>query len=469
MKYIVSILLILTHCALAFANSPPIKKFITIADIHFNPFIGCNPLPNPCPMIEELRTSNPESWDLVFQKYIANMQTQYHQNTNFILLQSALTELHQLTQQQHPAFILILGDFLAHSFPEQFKQYTHDESQTDYQAFTQKTLRYLTYKLNQAAPTTSFYPVLGNNDSYTGNYNTDPKGPFLIDTTDIFSALIKNENALNEFKQDYPNAGYYTVTLNPPNQRLIILNSILFSTLSSTPIQRKAAIEQLTWLQTQLHHARKNKQHVLIALHIPLGVDVFLSSKISFNFMRYFVNPLFFSSAFNKKIISLLQDYSDTVVGLLPAHTHHDNFQLIKTKDNQHFIPSVITASISPIYGNNPGLKIFSYNDKTFELINFDTYVYPLDKPKPLQWEKEYNFNDVYQPNCQQCTIVNGIRNLQKETTLINSYKKYFGESLSTPPANFSIINYWCAIYNTDWRSYKTCMSSIPIYGYTSQ
>ncbi len=463
MKYLFSLLLLIaTHCTLVFAKPPLTKKFITIADIHFNPFIGCDQLSSPCPIISELRTANPQSWDLIFQKYQDKIKTNYHQDTDYVLLQSTLTELQMLTQQQHPTFILILGDFLAHDFPAQFKKYSNDESVTDYQAFTKKMLQYVTYKLNQAAPTTTIYPVLGNNDSYNGNYKIDPNGLFLKDTATIFSALIKNnKNALIEFKDEYPNAGYYAVTLAQKNQRLIVLNSVLFSARHSSATQKNAAEKQLVWLQKQLNNAKQKRQPVLIALHIPFGIDVFLGTQMQSDLIRHFSHPLFLQSTYYKRIISLLQRYSDTVAAILPAHTHHDNFQLIATNTHKQYIPSILTPSISPIYGNNPGLKIFSYNDQTFELVNFDTYIYPLDKAKAIKWEKEYNFNNSYQPNCKQCSIVNGIINLKKDTLLIDSYKKYFGDSLSTPSSNVSILNYLCAIYNTDWISYKKCVAAI--------
>lgn len=457
MKLITKLLFILTtFCTLAFATPVQTKKFITIADIHFNPFSGCEQLPTPCPLLAELQTSEISSWDSIFKKYISHMQTRYHQDTDYSLLQSFITELTKLTQQQHPTFILILGDFIAHGFPEKFKKYTENNSQDAYQQFTKKTFQYLIYKLNQTAPSLPFYPVLGNNDSYNGNYQVEPHGLFLKETAEIFSSLIKNNKSATEFKNEYPSAGFYAITLNQHQQRLIVLNSVLFSGLHSTSSRKEVAEEQLIWLEKQLNDARQNKQRVLIALHIPLGVDVFLSSKMQTSLMRYFVHPLFFQSEFNKKIISLLQNNADIIVGLLPAHTHHDNFQLITT-ENKPSIPSIITASISPIYGNNPGLKIFTYQDKPFELLDFDTYTYPLEKSNLWQWQKEYNFNDVYQADCKKCTLADGILNLKNNPLLIKPYEKYFGESLKKE----SIRNYWCAIYNTDWLSYQRCMKSI--------
>ncbi len=459
---LLSLLLLLINVQPTFAKAPLSKKFMTLADIHFNPFIGCDKFSNPCPILNELRTTDPQSWDLIFQKYADKIKTNYHQNTDYFLLASTLTELNTLNQQQKPAFILLLGDFLAHDFPEQYKKYSGDTSQANYQAFIQKTLLFLTYKLNQVTPLTTIYPILGNCDSYNGNYKIDPNGLFLNNTATIFSTLIKNKEAQKKFQDEYPHAGYYTVTLAQKNKRLIALNSVFFSTLYATAATQKAADEQLIWLQKQLSIAQQQHQHVLIALHIPFGIDVYRNIKMRFNIMRYFSHPLFWQTAYNESFLSLLQRYTTTVVGILPAHIHNDSFQLIANDTHEYFIPISLTPSISPIYGNNPGLKIFHYNDKTFQLTNFNTYFYPISEEKSAKWKQEYDFNALYQPNCKKCLLINGMLRLKKDNSLVTIYKKYYSVSRNAQPItteNAWMPYYWCGIYNTDWKTYRACIT----------
>ena len=445
---------------LAFAQ-PTLKKFIALADIHFSPFIGCDQYTPPCPILNELRATPAQSWDLVFQKYADKISTNYRQDTDYFLLQSTLTELNTLAQQK-PLFILMLGDFIAHNFFEQYNTYSADPSGANDAEFMKKTFQYLAYKLNQAAPRTNIYPALGNNDSYTGNYLVDPNGPFLNDTADIFAALIKDKQAREEFKDTYFNAGYYAITL-PQHIRLIVLNSVLFSSLYTTSIKQKAADEQLIWLQNQLNQANQQQQSVLLAMHVPFGIDVFLDIKMKTDIVRYFIHPLFWQAVYNEKVLFLLQQYSSILIGTLPAHIHADTFQLISGKDHAHFIPSSTTPSISPIYGNNPGLKVFSFNDQTHELINFDAYFYPLNEGKTAQWKQEYNFNAIYQPNCKSCSLVQGMLNLHKDNRLMSSYKKYYAVSQNTQPLTRHkkwLPYYWCNIHNTDWESYRHCERS---------
>lgn len=463
LKVVISALLLLFISSIPtlFAQTPPLKKFIAIADIHFNPFIGCDKYPNVCPILSELRVADIQSWDAIFQKYTDSIQTHYHQDTDYLLLQSTLTELRTLFHQERPTFILMLGDFLAHKFPEQYKKYAGEESITGYQTFVKKTFQYLTYKLNQVASTTPIYPILGNNDSYNGNYKVDPQGSFLQDSADIFVTLIKNKNNQQQFLHEFPNSGYYAITL-AKNRRLIVLNSVLFSAMHHTQAMQKAAMEQLSWLELQLSTANQQQQNVLLVLHIPPGVDAFLTTKMRFDIIRDLWHPLFWQATYNERFLALLQHYSTTIAGVLPAHIHNDAFQLIASKTLKTFIPVSFVPAISPIYGNNPGLKVFNYNPWTLQLVNFKTYFYPFSEKKSPRWQQEYDFNAVYQPRCKQCSLMSGMLRLTKDNRLVDSYEKYYAVGRNAQPITTQhawVPYYWCSIYNADWESYKACLS----------
>lgn len=450
--FILGVLLIsITHSTMA---STP--TWITMADIHFNPFIGCDQLKTPCPILNELQTSDPASWDQIFQKYRAQIKSRYYKDTNAFLLKSTFHELNSLIAHQQPAFILILGDFLAHRFPEQYTQYSGGKSKSDYQSCTKKIIQYLTYELNQAAPKISIYPALGNNDSYNGNYDIEPNGLFLHESADIFSTLIKDKDAVNKFKEEYPKAGYYAVTLSHQKLRLIVLNSVLFSGKYPTFAKQQAAEEQLTWLKEQLRAAEQQQQKVLLAFHIPPGIDVYLDSLMRFDIARALFHPLFWQTGFNKQFLSLLQSYSRTITGILPAHTHRDAFQVIANNTYTNFIPVSLTPSISPVYGNNPGLKVFSYDPKTFQLLNFDAYFCTLNKNQDMKWQHEYNFNAIYQPQCQPCLLINGMLHLKENSRLMDLYKKYY--TVDRNVRGIGTLNLWCGIYHTDWESYHACV-----------
>src|SRR5690349_15115009 len=61
------------------------SSFLTAADFHFDPFLGCEKLPHPCPTISELRASKYDQWDAVFKKYQDNITAQYRTDSSYFL------------------------------------------------------------------------------------------------------------------------------------------------------------------------------------------------------------------------------------------------------------------------------------------------------------------------------------------------------------------------------------------------
>ena len=49
----------------------------------------------------------------------------------------------------HPAFVMINGDLLAHSFPSTYRNATHDANREDYRAFVRKTVEFLALELRK--------------------------------------------------------------------------------------------------------------------------------------------------------------------------------------------------------------------------------------------------------------------------------------------------------------------------------
>ncbi len=436
-------------------------KFISISDIHFNPFIGCDELPHPCPMINALRAADTQSWDSIFEKYRSAMTTRYHQDSDYLLLKSTLTELKTLNKQEKPAFVLLLGDYLAHHFPEKYKHYSGDESLAGYHAFVKKIILYLSDQLNQTSGMTSFYPAIGNNDTYDSNYISAPHSEFLSDTANSFEKLIKNKQQQKLFFDKFSSNGYYSFLLNKQS-RLIVLNSVFFSKNNSDTRAQPAAEDELHWLQSELEKSQQQNQRVLIALHIPMGIDVFKSVQECFGFVRAICHPLFWREEYNQQFLALLKQYAPVIAGILPGHIHADAFQILYTSKIDYFIPVSYTPAISPIHGNNPGLKVFKFNPETLDLIDFDTYFYPLDQAPHAKWQKEYNFNSTYQADCKPCSLTSGMLRLTKDNDLADFYKKYFSVGRDAQPIthqNAWMPYYWCSVHNVTWPEYQSCLT----------
>src|SRR5439155_22386187 len=114
--------------------------------------------------------------------------------------------------------------------------------------------------LANAFPTLYVYALIGNNDSYRGDYYLETNGLFFNDSSDLWSKLIKNKKNQMLFKQQFTRNAYYAIEIpNQPKLNLIVLNSVLFSTYARGRRLNEAADEQLNWLHRQLQSI-KNKQ-----------------------------------------------------------------------------------------------------------------------------------------------------------------------------------------------------------------
>jgi len=428
------------------------EKFISLADIHFDPFAACKRAPRPCAMLQKLRAADYKSWNVILASNGMPMSS-YGEDTNYPLLQSTLMELKKINTNSNPQFVLILGDFLAHSFREKYNKYSSDTSSESYHQFVNKTLQFLTDQLHQTFPNVNVYPLLGNNDTLTNDYDVVPNGLFLHDAANAWSLLIKDKANRNAFLMTFPQNGYYAVTL-PQQQKILMLDTVLFSSHTSNRVMTLAANNQMEWLKQQLALAKKQNRHVILACHIPVGVDIFTSFKLYFLFIKGF-----WQTSYSAEFQQLMQQYADIVIAILPAHIHMDAFQSIPDTN----IPVIFTPSISPIFGNNPGFKEFTYDPHTLSLDNYVTYY--LDNTAMISdWRLEYNFNQVYQHDCEpSCSLIHGIRNLSVNNRLALDYQQFFSVGHHSQPItkdHYWQSYYWCGIHNITKVAYKTCLGA---------
>lgn len=453
---IVSVLFISASTAMADAVTPTAsQKFISIADIHFDPFIGCETLRQPCALIDALRKADVSAWEDIFAKKADTQPSRLFLDTNYALLKSTLSEVSVVKNKEHPQFVLILGDFLAHDYREKYRKFSGDRSAAGYQLFVKKTLQYLTKQFHQVFPNLDVYPVVGNNDAYTGDYAVVPAGAFFQDTARIWSQLMVDKKNRTQLLQNFPEAGYYAVTVpGQLSQKIIILNTVIFSTKAKGVNINATALSELHWLHEQLAEAMRHHQHVILAFHIPVGIDVYATLRNKLGGIKEFWKPVY-SQAFENE----LQQYQSVITAILPAHIHMDALQIITLKEMAD-IPVSFTSSVSPVYGNNPGFKVFSYDPETFKLRNFETYFTPLNnRADHTEWNQEYNFNSIYQPTCQSCQVAEGIKNITANNVLATQYKKYYSVSNDIGTAQKSWLPYyWCDIRAVNRSKYKTCL-----------
>lgn len=457
MRYVSVIFLFLQLATSAYAASS--AGFLSLADIHFNPFASCEISEVACPLVEELRQNPANQWREILLRYQTHLPI-YKNDTNYPLLQSALNAAKYQAHSQQIHFVVILGDYLAHRFKEQYLHYSMDKTGVGYAAFVKKTLEFLTQEIATTFPSQNIYFVIGNNDSYVGNYISQPNGAFYQDTAALWSKLLKSSAAVLAMQHSFPKGGYYSVDLTA-HLRLLLLNSVLFSQKAAGTAVNQAAQQELTWLHQELLQAKRKNKKVLIALHIPPVVDVYSSLGRS----PYKVIGLW-KPRYTERFQQELCLFSDNVIGILAGHLHMDSFQLIhchrtlgRGRVKSSMIPITSTPAISPVFGNNPAFKIYRYSDAALE--NFRTYFDSLEKS--TGWQEEYDFKALYQPDCSECQLVNGMDKLEIRGKAAEDYINYFAVGTNSQPITVNhawFPFYWCQVHHITVNSYQSCLQT---------
>lgn len=432
------------------ANTIQHTGFLALADIHFDPFLSCA-FSKPCPLIEKLMRAPSVQWPKLFAEYDKRAAS-YGDDTNYPLLISALAASKKAANSSQAAFVLVLGDMLGHQFRSRYKKYSGDSSYNGFQSFTRKTLEFLTAELMTTFNGLDIYMVVGNNDSYSGDYVTRIDGRFFNDASILWSRLITDPVNRQHMRAQFPHAGYYALTLpQQKNLRLIVLNTNLFSYKAKGQGIDKAALSELSWLHEQLQEAKKRGQHVFIAMHIPEGIDVYATLRT-----KLFRLISLWKSDYIRRFQIELDRYSTLISGIYAGHLHSDWFQVLSFAGD-HEIPVTGVPSISPIYGNNPGFKTYTYAYPGAQIEDYVTYYYPLSAGQA--WLREYDFKRTYAASCHRCSVTSGMNHLKPKGVLADYYQSYYGlQAQSRTIDTHWNPYYWCTIHNVKASDYRDCL-----------
>lgn len=429
------------------------EQFLSLSDLHFDPFLACQEK-KPCPFIQQLQEAPASEWSALFSSQDHSLVS-YGKDTNYQLFASALRGSEKEAKTAHVRFVLVLGDFLAHDYHKKYLEYSNNKTEAGYVQFVKKTLSFLSAEFQKAFPQTDVYLVVGNNDSFKDDYSVMPEGDFFKVFSQEAAPLIHTAANRKAFTHDFPHGGYFAVDApSQPNIRLVFLNSVLFSNKAEGEHLSEAANSELDWLHQELQKATDRKQKVLIAMHIPTGIDVYMTLYTPFTLVE------FWKTAYSKRFLEEIQHASPHILGVFQGHIHADSFQILSGL-GQKPLPLTGTPSISPIFGNNPGFKIYSYSPQDPRLLNFVTYYRSLEGD--AIWEKEYDFDEVYQKQNHNEELIKGMLQLTPRGELAERYKVYYTVNRDSQPItkqNKWLPYYWCAIRGLTSTDYQECVHS---------
>jgi sphingomyelin phosphodiesterase acid-like 3 len=436
MKNAAAILVLL----LAFAFTAAAEPFLSVSDIHFDPFA------DPA-LMAKLEAADVAQWDAILRSSISQSFSTYGSDVNDALLRSALGEMKK--QIPSPAFVLISGDFLAHKFQQTYQQYATDKSQTAYTAFVTKTIAYVAGMFRQAYPGVPVYPTLGNNDSDCGDYAVAPDSVFLANVRDVWKPLVRSRS----FDRRFPTGGYYHADVPAlKNVRIIALNTNFFSTKYTNPCGTPGGdpgARQLEWLDAELRLARLEGKHVWLLFHIPPGVDVYDSEEWGGSCPD--MKPqTFWKDQYQQQYLTIAAAHRDTILGSFAGHTHQDEFRFA----GGDFIH--ITPSVSPVFGNNPAFEIVDVNRRG-AVAGYTAHHLP---NVALPWSREYSFDAAYaKPNYSAATLTELERAIGTDAATRAAYFGYLSSGAAKPSAEALAAwkGYWCGLRQMAGAAFSAC------------
>lgn len=420
-------------------------SFITLADLHFDPFYSCEKTNKRCSIIDKLNSHPVSEWKNIFEQENKEKSI-YKKDTNYFLFKSLLITLKERNNDERPKFVLLLGDLLAHNYQLNYRKYTSDFSEEKLKDFIQKTIQFMLNQLKNTFPGVDIYSVVGNNDSYTHNNSTPD---FYKDTAKIWSQTIRKKEIRIKIKNDFSkNGGYYALNISK-NIRLIILNTTFFA--QGLGLSEEAKLEW-SWLGRELAFAHERQKKVIIGLHIPCSVDAYTSIIKNKTVTLWNVSD-------TQIFLNLLEKYGAEIIAIFSGHLHADCYNLINFKRKTKKIPVFGIPSISPLYGNNPGFKVFLYSNNSQEMKKYFTYYYHLDALIP-KWKIAYDSNNLYKGVSYSNTLVKNMDQIDKKGELASYYKYFYMLGKNSQPISKenNWLLYFCAIRNIMPQAYENCI-----------
>lgn len=418
------------------APAAPGTSVLVISDLHFNPFYDPSLLPT-------LRQTPASQWASVFATSHDTVFSAHGQDTDFPLLRSASAAMKQAVP--NPAFVVITGDFLVHSFADTFAAYAHDT--TGWRDFADSTMAFMASWAGALYPDVPIYPSIGNNDSDCGDYAPDPH--FLASAARSWAPLAQRGGGAPGFAAAFDAGGYYVVHPPAAGVTLVMLNDIYWSSSFDDVCWAGLGAQEMRWLGQVLDSTRAAGGKAWLAAHIPPGVDLYASR-------HHPQSPtLLMDSAYAAPYVSLVGAHADVVSLVLTGHTHMSEFRVFPGLSGGSGVPNIGIPAVSPIFYNNAGFASLTLGDGG-AVTNYTAYALANG-----QWAKTFDFGSLYGQNKVTAASMRAAsQRIQQDPTVRATWEQAYVGLGSPGPTDSNWPIYWCGITQPDPASYAACAAS---------
>jgi sphingomyelin phosphodiesterase acid-like 3 len=429
-------------------------KVAIISDLHFNPF-------DPPQLASTLTRLSPSAWQGAFSSTHNQVMSRSGEDTNHALLASSLTAFAR--EAAGADFAIVPGDFLAHEF--EAKAATALNVAPTSQAVGDMTVKTTLFVADLLAVALAGKPAivaLGNNDSSCGDYRIEPGGSYLAATREAVRRLVGATWLEPDFDETYAAGGYYAA-LHPTvaNGLIIVLNDILWSTKYRDACGtggHAAAQAMFDWLRERLARQHAAGGRVWMVHHIPWGIDPYSTIHAPASSCPAKVVP-FLQEPFASAFPALLAEYRGVLQASFSGHTHFDDYRLLVDERGAAIGVDKVTPAISPIFGQNPGFQVFTYDRRSGAPKDFSTWYLanPGDAPQKADWRFEYTFTEAYGLSAYSPAAVETLwKATSTDSAMQDTYRRLYTVGRGALDSG-QLQAYSCAMRHLDRPSFTAC------------
>jgi hypothetical protein len=432
---------------------------VVFSDVHFNPFYDPS-------LFQQLLAADPSQWASIFQTSKVKTVSAWGSDTNYPLLELALSSIKQNLGAS--PVVIYTGDLIGHSFPTDFyclympphtlpcspSEVPTAQDIAAMQAFTDKTVAFVTAQVRASVGNLPVMFAVGNIDSYTGY---GPDSTFLANNAGTFYSQFANGTVDQQtFLNTFTSGGYYSAQPLGSKLTVIGLNTNPFA-LGVPGDNDSAVAAELSWLDSTLASAQAAHQKVWLLMHVPPGANtVTTAGSIDGNGQIASATMMMYQS-YQTSLLQILSKYPGLITMTLGAHTHMDEYRILS--------PSVVldeVPAISPCFGENPAFKVFTVTGNTFTPTDYTSLNYDLAvMPAQARFNNYYTFSAAYAlQGPLGASLIQLYPELATNMALTNTHPpnaqqlhymgqynsgNYYWNLNGNPPA------YWNAITNANW------------------
>uniref|UniRef100_A0A3Q2H9K1 Sphingomyelin phosphodiesterase acid like 3B n=1 Tax=Equus caballus TaxID=9796 RepID=A0A3Q2H9K1_HORSE len=262
-------------------------------------------------------------------------------------------------------------------------------------------------------------------------------------------------------REVFPGA-FYSEKLPGPSGagRIVVLNTNLYYSNNEQTAGMADPGQQFQWLEDVLTNASRAGDMVYIIGHVPPG------------FFEKTRNKAWFREGFNEEYLKVVQKHHRVIAGQFFGHHHTDSFRMFYDDAGAPISVMFLTPGVTPwkttlpgvVNGaNNPGIRVFEYDQATLSLQDMVTYFVNLSQANAQgapSWELEYRVTEAYGvPNASTRSMHAALDRIANDQGALQRYYAYNSVSYDLQACGEACrTEHVCALREVAFDAYSACL-----------